>query len=85
MEDFINHHKQYSPYLCIGFNPKSMKEMTYKQKAARRLASDYSRYLFDQENLVERIVERKWLELSSYIEEIIDKKVRERMTNEQQH
>lgn len=62
-----------------------MKEMTYKQKAARKLASDYSRYLFDQENLVERIVERKWLELSSYIEEIIDKKVQERMANEQHH
>lgn len=85
MEDFINHYQQFSSYLCIDFYPKSVKEMTDKQKAARKLASDYSRYLFDQENLVERIVERKWLELSSYIEEIIDKKVRERMTNEQQH
>ena len=62
-----------------------MKEMTDKQKAARKLASDYNRYLFDQENLVERIVERKWLELSTYIEELIEKKVQERMTAEQQH
>ena len=59
--------------------------MTDKQIAARKLASDYSRYLFDQENLVERIVERKWLELSSYIDELIDKKVQERMTAEQHH
>ncbi|MBR6981157.1 MAG: hypothetical protein IKH88_15165 [Prevotella sp.] len=58
--------------------------MTDKQKAARKLASDYSRYLFDQENLVERIVDRKWLELSSYIEELVDKKVQEAM-NAMQH
>ncbi len=51
-----------------------MKEMTGKQRAARKLVSDYSRYLFDQENLVERILERKWQVLSSYIEELIDKK-----------
>ncbi|MBO4820923.1 MAG: hypothetical protein J5548_05605 [Prevotella sp.] len=62
-----------------------MTEMTDKQKAARKLASDYSRYLFDQENLVERILERKWQELSSYIEELIDKKIQERTTNEQHH
>ena len=62
-----------------------MKEMTDKQRAARKLASDYSRYLFDQENLVERILERKWQELSSYIEELIDKKIQERTTNEQHH
>ena len=62
-----------------------MKEMTGKQRAARKLASDYSRYLFDQENLVERILERKWQELSSYIEELIDKKIQERTTNEQHH
>ena len=62
----------------------SMEDMTDKQKAARKLASDYSRYLFDQENLVERIVDRKWLELSSYIEELIDKKVQEAM-NAMQH
>lgn len=61
-----------------------MEDMTDKQKAARKLASDYSRYLFDQENLVERIVDRKWLELSSYIEELIDKKVQEAM-NAMQH
>ena len=58
-----------------------MKEMTDKQKAARKLASDYSRYLFDQENLVERIVDRKWRELSTYIEELIDQKVKERLTD----
>ena len=62
-----------------------MKEMTDKQRAARKLASDYSRYLFDQENLVERILERKWQVLSSYIEELIDKKIKERTTNEQHH
>ena len=62
----------------------SMEDMTDKQKAARKLASDYSRYLFDQENLVERIVDRKWLELSSYIEELVDKKVQEAM-NAMQH
>lgn len=62
-----------------------MKEMTDKQRAARKLASDYSRYLFDQENLVERILERKWQVLSSYIEELIDKKIQERTTNEQHH
>lgn len=61
-----------------------MEDMTDKQKAARKLASDYSRYLFDQENLVERIVDRKWLELSSYIEELVDKKVQEAM-NAMQH
>ena len=81
MEDFINHHHPFSHYLCIGFNPRPMKEMTDKQKAARKLASDYSRYLFDQENLVERIVDRKWRELSTYIEELIDQKVKERLTD----
>ena len=69
----------------MGLKSKSMKEMTEKQKAARKLAADYSRYLFDQENLVERIVDRKWLELSYYIEELIDKKIQERMTTGQNH
>ena len=83
--DFINHDKCFLPYLCTDIKHKSMTEMTDKQKAARKLASDYSRYLSDQENLVERILERKWQELSSYIEELIDKKIQERTTNEQHH
>jgi hypothetical protein len=66
--DFINHDKCFLPYLCTDIKHKLMKEMTDKQRAARKLASDYSRYLFDQENLVERILERKWQVLSSYIE-----------------
>ncbi|MBQ6229326.1 MAG: hypothetical protein IJK08_12330 [Prevotella sp.] len=82
MEEFINRDKRFPSYLCIDIKPKSMNEMTDKQRAARKLASDYSRYLFDQENLVERIMERKWQELSSYIEDLIDKKMQERMTNE---
>jgi hypothetical protein len=53
--------------------------MTEKQIAARKLASDYSRYLLKQEELVERIIDRKWRELSPYIEKLIDQKVKERM------
>ena len=75
MEDFINRDKRFSSYLCIDIKPKSMNEMTDKQRAARKLASDYSRYLFDQENLVERIMERKWQELSLYIEDLIDNSI----------
>jgi hypothetical protein len=58
--------------------------MTEKQKAARKLASDYSRYLFDQEALVERMVDRRWQELSHTIEDLIDKKIQERISTYKQ-
>ena len=48
-----------------------MEKLTEKQKAARQLITDYGRYLFDQEALVQRIVERKWKE------ELIEAKVQE--------
>ena len=78
MEDFINHLIAISSYLCDGdFNSMPMKEKTEKQKMARQLVSDYSRFLFSQEKLVEQIVDRKWQELLPYIEAFIDKKVQE--------
>lgn len=54
-----------------------MEKLTEKQKAARQLITDYGRYLFDQEALVQRIVERKWKEESAKLEELIEAKVQE--------
>jgi len=58
----------------------TMKVLTEKQKAARKFASDYLAYLLDQEDLVERMVEKKWKQVAPEIELLVEKKIRERLS-----
>ena len=51
--------------------------LTEKQKAARRLASDYTGFLIEQEALVDRMIERKWREIEPQLDQIVERKVRE--------
>jgi len=59
-----------------------MKELTKKQKAARQLVSDYTRFLIDQEALVSKLVEKKWAEMTPLLEEIIDHRVKACLAHE---
>ncbi len=52
-------------------------DLTDKQKAAHKLASEYLGYLDQQEALVERIIDRKWKQLEPKIELLIERKINE--------
>lgn len=56
-----------------------MKGLSEKQKAARKLASDYLGFLVDQEIMVDRLIARKWEEMEPQLEQMIDRKIRERL------
>ena len=53
-------------------------KLSEKQKAAHRLAADYLGYLDEQEALVDRLLERKWKQMESQLEQMIDQKIQER-------
>ena len=50
-----------------------------KQKMARMFIAEYFHQLTTQERLVQKIVDRKWEEMSSRIDGIIDRKIQERL------
>ena len=52
-------------------------DLTDKQKATHKLASEYLGYLDQQEALVERIIDRKWKMLEPKIELLIEQKIDE--------
>jgi hypothetical protein len=56
-------------------------ELTEKQKAARRLVSEYLDFLDDQEALVDRIIDRKWRQVMPLLEQMIDRKIEEHLTS----
>lgn len=55
-------------------------ELTEKQKAARKLTSEYLGYLVEQEALVGRMVDRKWMQMVPRIEQFVDQKIQERLS-----
>ena len=56
-------------------------ELTEKQKAARTLISEYLDFLDDQEALVDRIIDRKWKQVIPLLEQMIERKIEERLTS----
>lgn len=54
--------------------------MTEKQKAARKLASDYLGYLTEQEELVSRLVDRRLNQMAPQIEQRISQMIDERLS-----
>lgn len=50
-----------------------------KQQAARRLITEHLQYLADQEQMIERMVDRKFQEMLPEIERTIDRKIDERI------
>ena len=54
--------------------------MTEKQKAARKLASDYLGYLTEQEELVSRLVDRRLNQMAPQIEQRISQIIDERLS-----
>lgn len=77
MEDFINHPNTFLSYICT-VKPTKMKELTAKQKAARKLASDYSGFLMEQEALVNRLVDQRLKQLEPVIKRRIAQMIDER-------
>ena len=56
-----------------------MKELTEKQKTARKLISDYLGFLTEQETLVDHLVEKKLAQMSPQIEQRIAQMIDERL------
>lgn len=52
---------------------------TEQQKEATRFSFDYFKYLLQQEEVVERIVDRKINQLGPRIEQLVDKKIDQRL------
>ena len=50
-----------------------------KQKNARMFIAEYFHQLTTQERIVQKIVDKKWEEMSSKIDGIIDRKIQERL------
>ena len=58
-----------------------MTELTEKQKATRMLIAEHLQFLMSQEDLVTRLVDSRWAELSPQIEMMIDQKIQERLAH----
>ena len=56
-------------------------ELSEKQKAAHRLASDYLNYLTQQEALLGRMFERKWQKMQPQLEGMIERKIQEHLSS----
>jgi len=56
-----------------------------KRKYARMLIAEYFRQLTTQERIVQTIVDRKWEEMASKIEGIIDRKIEEKKITKANH
>lgn len=54
--------------------------LSEKQKAAHRLAAEYLGFLDEQEALVDRLLEKKWKQIEPKLEQMIDKKIQERLS-----
>lgn len=55
------------------------KQLTDRQKAMRQTAFDYLHFLTDQEMMIERIVDKKLIEMKPQIEQMIEEKVTQRL------
>jgi hypothetical protein len=58
-------------------NCKTMEQKNDKQRAARRLITEHMQYLADHEQMIERMVDRKWQDMWPKIERTIDRKITE--------
>ena len=59
-------------------------ELSEKQKAAHKLASDYLYFLTRQEEVVGTMLDRKWEEIKPLLEQMIDERIREYFSNSKQ-
>lgn len=55
-------------------------ELSEKQKAAHKLATEYLCFLDEQEALVDRLLEKKWKLIGPKLEQMIDQKIQERLS-----
>lgn len=53
--------------------------LSEKQKAAHRLAAEYLGFLDEQEALLDRLLERKWKQIEPRLEQMIERKIQERL------
>ena len=58
---------------------KMEKNQSEKQKNARLLITEYFHQQTTQERIVQRIVDQKWNEVAGNIEQMIDRKIAERL------
>lgn len=56
-------------------------KLSEKQRAAHQLAADYLAFLEHQEAALDRLLERKWQQLEPRLEQMIEKKIAERLDN----
>jgi hypothetical protein len=52
-----------------------------RQQKATRFSFDYLNYLIEQEEVVERMVDRKLKQLEPCLEKMIDEKIKEKLNN----
>ena len=56
-----------------------MMNKTEQQKEATRFSFDYFKYLLQQEQVMDRMFERKMNQLEPRLEQLIDKKIEEKL------
>lgn len=56
-----------------------MMNKTEQQKEATRFSFDYFKYLLQQEQVMDRMLERKMNQLEPRLEQLIDKKIEEKL------
>ncbi len=52
-----------------------------RQQKATRFSFDYLNYLIEQEEVVERMVDRKLKQMEPCLEKMIDEKIKEKLNN----
>lgn len=81
MEEKSKYRVTYKSYLCSRKRSKTAMNLSEKQKAAHKLASDYLFFLTQQEAMMGRLFERKWKEIEPLLEQMIEQKIDERIKN----
>ena len=56
-------------------NASMSKQQTERQKSMRQYAIDYLHFLTDQEMMVERVVDRRLMEMQPRIQQMVDEQV----------
>lgn len=69
-------------FLAVTLHRQKHDEMmnkTEQQKEATRFSFDYFKYLLQQEQVMDRMLERKMNQLEPRLEQLIDKKIEEKL------
>lgn len=78
LEGLNNRQRRQSPYFCTVEHTEKM-DKSERQKNARALISDYVHFLTNQERMIQHTVDRKCSEMEKRIEQMIDRKIEERL------